>query len=157
MTLQRLVRFNLASALGIGVQTGTLWLCVHGASMHYLPATGVAVAAAVLHNFVWHWRWTWGDRAIPATAAPVVLARFVLANGAVSLASNLAVVSLLVGAAGLAVLPANLAAIAAGGLINFYLGDRVVFLELISQTRRSTEGAEAPAPQGARRENTGSM
>jgi putative flippase GtrA len=136
MTLRRFLRFNLASALGIGVQMGTLWLCLHGASLHYLPATAVAVTAAVLHNFVWHWRWTWGDRAIPATAAPAVLARFALANGAVSLASNLAVVSLLVGAAGLDALPASLMAIAAGGLINFYLGDRAVFLAPATARRR---------------------
>ena len=136
MRLPRFVRFNLASALGIGVHMGTLWVCLHVGSLHYLPATAVAVATAVLHNFVWHWRWTWGDRAIPATAAPAVLARFVLANGAVSLATNLAVVALLGGAAGLPALPANLAAIAVGGLVNFYLGDRAVFLAPATARRR---------------------
>jgi len=135
MTPRRFLRFNLAGALGIGVQMGTLWLCLEGTSLNYLAATAVAVAAAVLHNFIWHWRWTWRDRAIPAAAAPAALARFVLANGAVSLATNLIVVSLAVRAAGLPPGPANLVAIAAGGLINFYLGDRAVFRQVPTTAR----------------------
>ena len=30
--------------------------------VNYLMATLVAVEAAILSNFVWHYRWTWRDR-----------------------------------------------------------------------------------------------
>ena len=123
----RFIRFNVAGGLGIGVQLVTLSLCLHGLSLHYLAATAVAVSAAVLHNFVWHWRWTWRDRGLSLADVPPAFGRFVLANGLVSLVSNLVVMSLLTGAAGLPALTANMIAIASAGLVNFGLGDRVVF------------------------------
>jgi putative flippase GtrA len=126
-TLDRFGRFNLVGAAGIVVQVAVLSLAVHGLSLHYLGATGVAVTVAVLHNFVWHWWWTWRDRAIPAAAAPQALLRFALVNGGLSLMANLVLMRWLVGTAGVPVEPANLLAIATVGLLNFYLGDRVVF------------------------------
>jgi dolichol-phosphate mannosyltransferase len=137
----RFIRFNVAGGLGIGVQLATLSLCLHGLSLHYLTATAIAVTAAVLHNFVWHFRWTWRDRGLSLADAPSALGRFVLANGVVSLVSNLFVMSLLAGAARLPALTANLIAIAAAGLINFALSDRVVF-------RRAGAGPQETATPG---------
>ncbi len=136
----RFIRFNVAGALGIGVQLAMLTLCLHGLSLHYLAATAVAVSAAVLHNFVWHWRWTWRDRALSLADAPSALGRFVLANGVVSLVSNLVVMSLLAGVAGLPVVTANLIAIGTAGLVNFCLGDQVVF--------RAGRGRQETVPPG---------
>ena len=156
-TSLRFLRFNLTGGLGIGVQIGVLWLLVHGLGVSYLPATALAVSAAVLHNFLWHWRWTWRDRAIPLSAAGTALARFAMANGAVSLAGNLFAMSLLVGACGLAPLPANLVAIAACGLVNFWLGDRVVFAAVATRSgapstdRRAMPAMPARWRQAARR------
>lgn len=122
---QRLVSFNAVGALGIGVQMAVLWALTGPAGLHYLPATALAVVAAVVHNFVWHRVWTWRDR--PQRAWPVQLAAFALANGAVSFAGNLVLMAALVGLAGLAPVPANAFAIAACGLLNFWLADRIVF------------------------------
>ena len=61
-TLTRWLAFNGVGALGVIVQLAVLALLVHGASVHYLVATAIAVEAAVLHNFAWHQRWTWRDR-----------------------------------------------------------------------------------------------
>jgi putative flippase GtrA len=145
----RFLRFNLTGGLGIGVQVGVLWLLGHALGVGYLPATAVAVSAAVLHNFVWHWRWTWRDREIPVTAAGAALARFALANGAVSLAGNLIVMSVLVGVCGVAPLPANLLAIAACGLLNFWLGDRVVFAAAATRSGApSADRRATPARRG---------
>jgi hypothetical protein len=58
-------------------------------------ATAVAVAGAVIHNFAWHRRWTWRDRAHDRVVTAFV--RFALANGAVSLAGNIMAMALLVG------------------------------------------------------------
>jgi putative flippase GtrA len=127
MTIRHFVRFNVASFAGILVQLATLWLLTSRAGIHYQAATLLAVAAAILHNFVWHWRWTWADRALTPRAAADAFGRFALTNGAVSLVVNLMAMPLLVTVAGLPPVPANLLAIASAGLANFYLADRVAF------------------------------
>jgi len=126
-SLARFGRFNVASALGIGVQLTVLWWLAQELSVNYLAATVTAVLAAIAHNFVWHWRWTWADRAIPLAGAPAALARFAAANGVVSIAGNLVLMAGLVGVLHLPTLAANILSIAACGLVNFWLGDRVVF------------------------------
>lgn len=97
-----------------------------GPGLDYRLATALAVAAAVVHNFAWHRGWTWADRA-PGRPTAVLFSQFALANGLVSLAGNVAGMWLLVGGAGMPVLPANAVVIAFCGLANYWLADRVVF------------------------------
>jgi putative flippase GtrA len=120
----RWLKFNAVGLIGVGVQLATLALLVR-LGVHYLVATALAVETAVLHNYLWHRRWTWADRKGRATAAS--LWRFHLANGLVSIVSNLVLMRVLAGWLGLPVLPANLLAIAVTSLLNFLLGDRWVF------------------------------
>jgi len=123
---RRFARFNVVSALGIGVQLAALQaLTTFG--VHYLVATVAAVGAAVLHNFLWHWRWTWADRRTGRGGWARALAAFVLANGLVSFGGNLLVMTALVGYLAVPPLAANVAAIAACGLLNYWTGDRLVF------------------------------
>ncbi len=119
----RFAAFNLVGAVGIGVQLATLWLMTR-AGIHYQIATACAVVLSVGHNFVWHRLWTWRDRPDRMRRA---LARFVLANGAVSLAGNLAVMAVLVAGTGMRPVAANVVAIAVCGLLNFWIGDLFVF------------------------------
>ena len=51
---------------------------------HYLYASAVVVEVAVLHNFVWHVRFTWRDRR-DDSAVLSRLMRFQLSNGLVSM------------------------------------------------------------------------
>jgi putative flippase GtrA len=126
--LRRWLSFNGVGLLGIGVQLAVLSVLVHGLRVHYLTATAVAVEAAVLHNFVWHQRWTWRDR--PARSGEEIamrLARFHALNGAISLAGNLGLMTLLTGMLHIDPLPANLAAVTACSLLNFSVSEAVVF------------------------------
>jgi len=128
----RWLTFNAVGAVGAGLQLAVLTALVHGAGLHYALATAVAVEAAVLHNFLWHRRWTWPDRPAAAPGGPlawVALARFHASNGLVSLLGNLTVMSLLVGSLGLAPVVANGVAIVACSVLNFALGDHWVFPE----------------------------
>ena len=126
-TAIRWLRFNLVGAAGVAVQLGTLAMLL-ALGLDYLPAAGLAVETAILHNFLWHEAWTWRDRGGGGGAGKVGrLARFHLANGAVSLLGNLAVTALLVECGGLSPLVANAAAIGICGLVNFLLSDRWVF------------------------------
>jgi putative flippase GtrA len=125
-TGRHFLKFNAAGALGILVQLGCLHLLV-GLGLQYLPATALAVVAAVVHNFFWHWRWTWADRNLPAVRAPLAFSHFALGNGVVSLVGNVLAMPLLIERLGLGLTTANLIAIAACGLLNFWIADRLAF------------------------------
>jgi putative flippase GtrA len=137
--LARFVSFNVVGALGVTVQLGFLWLLTRVAVVHYLIATPVAVAAALVHNFIWHRWWTWRDRCAPVATT---FARFALANGAVSLAGNLSVMAVLVGGAHANPVVANAVAITVCGVLNFWLADSMVFQEACGAalTRRAPAG-----------------
>lgn len=127
---RRFFRFNAVGAAGIVVQLGTLALLKSGLGLHYLWATALAVEAAVLNNYFWHVKWTWRDRAgrLPVSEHAVRMLKFHLGNGAVSLVVNLALMRWLAGSLGMNYLAANVLAIAAGGIANFLISDRLVFL-----------------------------
>jgi putative flippase GtrA len=126
--LRRWLKFNLVGALGIGVQLAALALLASGFGVNYLIATAIAVETAVLHNFVWHERYTWPDRGGAASRDVAMrLIRFHAGNGAVSLLGNLVLMRILVGSFGLPAVAANAIAIAACGLLNFAIGEWVVF------------------------------
>jgi len=121
--------FNAVGAAGLGLQLGVLAWLHAGVGLNYLWATALAVEAAVLHNFLWHEKLTWRDRQSGDRMAR--LAKFNLTNGAISILGNLVLMRFLVGTFGLPYLPANLLAIIACSLANFYVGDRVVFVSAL--------------------------
>lgn len=123
---RRFVAFNVIGALGLAVQIALLWWLTTVGHVHYLMATTAAVASAVVHNFIWHRWWTWRDR---GGGLVVTFVRFAAGNGAVSLAGNLGVMATLVSGAHLNPIAANGAAIIVCGLLNFWLGDAIVFPE----------------------------
>ncbi len=122
----RWVKFSAVGAGGIFVQIVILTLLLRVAGLHYLAATALAVEASVLHNFVWHRRWTWKDR--PQSRVTLMLLRFNLTSGAMSLAGNLILMFVFVSQARLNPFIANLITIAICSLINFTLSDRFVFV-----------------------------
>ena len=124
----RWLKFNLVRAIGIGVQLAMLWTLVHVLSWNYLPATVLAVETAVLHNFIWHCRFTWADRSkgLWRDVAGRLL-QFNLTNGAVSIVGNVILMRVLAGVWGVPVLVANVASIAVCSLVNFLLSETVVF------------------------------
>jgi dolichol-phosphate mannosyltransferase len=123
---RRFARFSIVGAGGIVVQTTALAALLRFSDIHYMLATVLAVELSVLHNFVWHRRWTWADR--PASRAALALLRFNATTGAMSLAGNLVFMFLLVGGLRLDPRAANLIAIGLCSLVNFALSDRFVFV-----------------------------
>ena len=125
-TLVRSIRFNLVGAMGMAVQLTALALLNHLTGGHYLFASALAVEFAVVHNFVWHRRFTWPDRRGTSAMAGQFV-RFHLANGMVSLVGNVALMRVLVGEAHLPLLVANSIAILSCSIVNFCLGDLWAF------------------------------
>ena len=124
----RWLRFNLVGGIGIGVQIALLFLLKSVFGLNYLAATGVAVEVAVVHNFLWHERYTWVDRVRPSWRKSLPrLLRFNLTNGAVSIGGNLALMKIMVGVGHVNYLAANAAAIVVCSVFNFLLSDAYVF------------------------------
>jgi len=127
-TLLRWIKFNAVGAGGIVVQVAVLSVFRSRLKLDYLLATGLAVEIAVIHNFLWHERFTWADR--PATRwvhSLFRLVKFNASNGAVSMVGNLGLMWLLVGEVKFNYVASNLIAIVLCSLVNFLLGDRFVF------------------------------
>lgn len=124
----RWLKFNFVGGVGIAVQLAVLALLLRVFHVPYLWATAIAVETAVLHNFVWHERFTWQDRSGGGWAAAAKrLARFHLGNGAISIAGNLLLMRWFVGKLGIPPLIANGMAIAICSLANFAAGEWFVF------------------------------
>ncbi len=122
----RWLKFNLVGAMGMVVQLAGLALFARMAPEHYLVASAAAVELAVLHNFVWHLRYTWRDRR-EESAWTAQLLQFHLSNGLVSLLGNLVLMRVLIHEARLPLLFANCIAILCCSIANFCLGDRWAF------------------------------
>ncbi len=123
--LLRWVRFNSVGIAGFVVQLATLWILSRGLGIHYLLATPLAVEIAVLHNFVWHEKWTW--RGLSAEHRWRRLVRFHIANGFVSILSNVLLTWLFKQWMGLPLLASNALAVIAMALLNFALAATWVF------------------------------
>ncbi len=131
-TLVRWLKFNLVGGIGIVVQFAALFLLKSVLHFNYLAATAIAVEAAVVHNFVWHEKFTWADRtrsdrAVSWRRSLPRLLRFNLTNGAVSILGNLALMRVMVGVGHMNYLLANAIAIALCSLANFLASETWVF------------------------------
>lgn len=147
---RRWLKFSSVGAIGVGVQLAALTMLAGWLGVNYLVATALAVEAAVLHNFLWHERWTWGERA--SLNWPEMLRRllrFNLTTGAVSILGNLFFMRLLVGSLHLHYLSANLMTIASCSLLNFLASDRLVFQPAPLQWQRGVGAAPRDEPDRA--------
>jgi putative flippase GtrA len=124
----RWLKFNVVGAFGMGVQLAVMAALKSGLHMRYLLATALAVETAVIHNFLWHERYTWADLGDGKSLLRFV--RFNLTTGAVSIAGNIALMKFFVDEAGLPYLMSNGIAIVTCSLANFLVSDRLVFRSL---------------------------
>jgi putative flippase GtrA len=129
-TLVRWLRFNFVGGIGILVQFVALFLMKTVFHFDYLAATALAVEAAVVHNFLWHERFTWADRVESSWRTSLTrLARFNVTVGGVSILGNLALMKVMVGLGHMNYLVANAIAIGLCSLANFLVSEAWVFEE----------------------------
>ena len=127
-TCARWLKFNLVGALGIGVQFGVLVLLTTTWHLGYSLATALAVEVAVLHNFVWHEKFTWIDKG--SRHLREALRRFLwfdATTGVVSIGGNLLLMRLLVGYLHVRQVQANLLSISGCSVANVLVSDKCVF------------------------------
>ena len=125
----RWFRFQAVGAFGVAVQMVALAFFHQTLGWSVGAATAAAVEVAILHNFVWHLRWTWGDanRLLDMTSLLHRLWQYNLTYCLVSMTTNLAFTQLYMHAFGLHYLLANLFAVGTGGIANFLAGEFLVF------------------------------
>jgi putative flippase GtrA len=125
--VRRWTVFNAVGIIGFGVQLAVLAIFLR-LGLHYLAAAVLAIESAILHNFLWHERWTWRDRMLPGGGGRGRrLWRFHMLNGFVSLAGNLTVMWALVEGARLPALPANAISVGVCACVNFLASEHLVF------------------------------
>ena len=124
----RWLKFNAVGALGIVVQMGAFALLFSAFRLNYMVATALAVETAVLHNFVWHERYTWKHlpRGAPRDVARRLL-RFHAGNGAISILGNIALMRFFVGSLHLNHYLSSGIAIGLCSLLNFAASEWFVF------------------------------
>jgi putative flippase GtrA len=124
----RWLRFNLVGGIGIVLQLALLFLLKSVFHFNYLAAIGLAVEATVVHNFLWHERYTWADRVQASWRQSMRrILRFNLTNGAVSIGGNLVLMKVMVTFGHMNYLAANGIAIALCSLVNFVVSNEYVF------------------------------
>jgi putative flippase GtrA len=128
----RWLKFNLVGGIGIAVQLLALVLLKAVLQVNYLVVTALAVETAVIHNFLWHERFTWADR---TGAGFTRFLKFNLTTGLFSIGGNLLLMKLLVGFGHLNYLPANGIAITACSVVNFLVSDGFVFAQDRTETQ----------------------
>ena len=125
-TLLRGLKFYSVGGLGIAVQLAMIGVFRSLLHLDYRVATAAAVEMTVIHNFLWHERFTWKER-ILASKGLARFAKFNLTNGVLSVVGNVVVMQGLVGLIGMHYLIANMLAIAACSVLNFVVSERFVF------------------------------
>jgi dolichol-phosphate mannosyltransferase len=118
----QLIRFATVGASGYVVNLGVFTLLVHQASVDYRLAAVGAFLVALANNFAWNRGWTFADDASDGHAGFQAL-RFCVVS-LVAFAFNLVALFALVEWLGVAEVPAQAIAIAAGTPLNF-LGNKL--------------------------------
>jgi putative flippase GtrA len=124
----RWIKFNFVGAIGFAVQMACFSLLYGVCRIDKLWSTGLAVEIAVLHNFVWHEKFTW--RHLPRGGNREVLARlfrFHLGNGLISIAGNVILVKVFADVFRISPYLGNVLAIAICALANFAASEWFVF------------------------------
>jgi len=148
--IARFLKFSTAGALGFLIQLAAVALFTT-LGWHYLAATAIAVELAIVTNFAWHRAITWADR--PEGDALRQFVRFNALTAVTSIAATLVVTGLLVEAAGVSPVVANIISVASLGLVNFVGADTLVFragallvvLSMVTSVHASDDGATLQA------------
>jgi putative flippase GtrA len=129
--------FNTVGAMGALVQLSFLSFLVKFLRWDYFTATGLAVEVAILHNFLWHERWTWAERIKNRKQNCLKrLLSFNLTTGVLSIMQNLILMRIFMDKLKLGCLYANLLAIVSCSLFNFFIVDQLVFRSIHKSSYR---------------------
>jgi putative flippase GtrA len=158
--LRRWLAFSSVGTLGFAVQFSALLVLTGWFEINYLRATAIAVELAILHNFLWHQRWTWSDRGTMGIRHMFErLVRFNAGTAVTSIGGNLSLMWVLVSLFDVHYAVASVMTVLLLSMVNFLLCDRLVFRRTChrryGRSFSSCSGNAARTVVGSiRRENT---
>lgn len=117
---RQLMRFCMVGGVGYALNVSVFAACVEGFGVHHLVAATIAFAVALTNNFFWNRHWTFDARSGHAGFQAV---RF-FAVSVASFVFGAGLLQLLIGAGGVAAVPAQAISIAVATPLNF-LGNKV--------------------------------
>jgi len=122
------VRYNAIGLMGLGLQLILLYFLTQFVHLNYFVATLFAVQCALIHNFLWHQRWTWKENAVRSKKESVMrFVRFNSSSGTLAIISNLGFTALLFQVVHLPIVVCNLMAIGICNVANFLFANTFVF------------------------------
>ena len=152
MAFTRWCRFNLVGVIGMAFQLALVAMLGRLLPARPMLVTATALELTLLHNFLWHQRYTWRERGGEQRVSEAIarLRRFHLSNGTVSFAGNLVLVRLLMTHSRMPLTLATGVAIVFCSLVNFLLGERWVFAATSPSNSSPVieVSASSPSPAG---------
>lgn len=130
--MKRFGRFSAVGLMGAAIQLLLLYFATKEFGLPSVAAMPAAAEIALLHNFIWHERFTWRDRGLVRVTSPREIAtrlwRFHIASGLISLGGNTMAMYFLVQRLAVPVMPAAVAAMVLCSVVNFLATDRWVYI-----------------------------
>ena len=119
----RFLKFGAVGFSGVFVDLGVFWILSNGFGLAPVTATILSAEVAVLNNFIWNDRWTFGDRSIQQPGRRSMLRRFLKFNVLclVGIVLQGTLVGLMSNVAGVPAIGAKLLAIGIVMLWNFWI------------------------------------
>ena len=119
----RFLKFGAVGFSGVFVDLGVFWMLSNGLGLAAVTATILSAEVAVLNNFIWNDRWTFGDRSIQQPGRRSMVRRFLKFNVLclVGIVLQGTLVGLMSKVAGVPAIGAKLLAITLVMLWNFWI------------------------------------
>jgi len=116
----RFVKFGIVGGSGIFVNMGGLWFFTEVVGFYYLISSVLAIALAMISNFIWNDLWTWRDRGEPGVKAYLTrMAKFIVVSSIAAYIGNLGILWILTHFFHIYYLISNLVGIGVGTVLNY--------------------------------------
>ena len=141
--IKRFVKFGIVGGSGILVNMGFLWFFTEVVGFYYLLSSVLAIALAMISNFIWNDLWTWHDRGKSGIKAYFIrMFKFCLVSSVAGYIGNLGILWILTHYFNLYYLISNLFGIAVGTILNYLLNNYWTFKPNINNYSVDIEKSE---------------
>lgn len=125
---KRFFKFGIVGGSGFIVNMGFLWLFTEVFGLFYLVSSILAIAIAMINNFIWNDIWTWRGMGEPGFKPLLIrLMKFCLVASLAGYVGNLGILWVLTYFFGLHYMISNVFGIAVGTLVNYFLNNYWTF------------------------------
>lgn len=138
--LVRFIKFGVVGGSGIFVNMGFLWFFTEIVGLYYLISSVLAIALAMISNFIWNDLWTWQDRGQPGVKPYLTrLVKFILVSSFAGYVGNLSLLWILTHFFHLHYLISNLFGIAVGTVLNYSINNFWTFKPVAENDQNTSE------------------